>query len=233
MKKAALLTLSGILICLNAISQTFTIQHDTMSAEIFDPYTFFNPITNTGSTNIQVTWKIVDHDFPPDWVNGSFSLCDNKKCYSINNGLFGGLSFTTNDILPGEEGSFKITPDLRTTTSTGTHFLRVRMTEGNYSKDSWYFVSRTLTGITSVDQSSVPVTLFPNPAMNELNILLEEHSPVKSISIYNMSGQMVRSAKPSGNRAKLDIADLPGGIYRVRLTDADGTARYVKSFTHL
>ncbi len=61
-------------------------------------------------------------------------------------------------------------------------------------------------------------SMYPNPAVNK--VVLEVKSGVKaeSVGIYNTTGALVKTVgNISGNKIELDINDLAGGIYLVRL----------------
>lgn len=74
------------------------------------------------------------------------------------------------------------------------------------------------------------VSVYPNPANDY--ITLEGLEDVQALQIVNLSGQVVVSETLGGNTAKagVDIANLPAGIYVVKLTGANatGTATFVK-----
>ena len=82
------------------------------------------------------------------------------------------------------------------------------------------------------------LSVYPNPVKTELTLLTDGNtvdrgnldSFGKGVSIFNMTGQLVRQVNDS--RTKVDIQDLPNGIYYVRLLDKNGLAgeavRFVK-----
>ena len=71
------------------------------------------------------------------------------------------------------------------------------------------------------------VTLYPNPAHNEI-ILQTTGSSLKEVVITNLLGQTVRDIKmPLVDNLKINIADLPVGAYLVRINNAY-IAKFVK-----
>ena len=72
------------------------------------------------------------------------------------------------------------------------------------------------------------LSVYPNPVKTELNVLTDGNT--EGVSIFNMTGQLVRQV--NDNRSKVDVQDLPNGIYFVRLLDKNGLAgeavRFVK-----
>jgi len=66
--------------------------------------------------------------------------------------------------------------------------------------------------------------LYPNPAVNELNIVLAEEN--STVSIYNSVGQRVDVVHVSGTEYRLDISSYERGIYFVR--SGDLVAKFIK-----
>lgn len=74
------------------------------------------------------------------------------------------------------------------------------------------------------------VAVYPNPANDFISI--EGLDDVQSLQIINLNGQVIISETLGGNTSKagVDIANLPSGIYVVKLTGntKSGTATFVK-----
>jgi hypothetical protein len=72
---------------------------------------------------------------------------------------------------------------------------------------------------------TLSVNIFPNPASSEINIdlhLLEGQGKVELI-LLNLNGQVVQQQTSlSGGISKMDVADLPSGIYFLKLQTAKG-----------
>jgi hypothetical protein len=62
------------------------------------------------------------------------------------------------------------------------------------------------------------ILINPNPAHSTLTVSSQEK--ITSIAICNLVGQTVRSERPAAEKADINIADLPAGIYLVRINDA-------------
>lgn len=65
--------------------------------------------------------------------------------------------------------------------------------------------------------------VYPNPALNELNVVT---TPNTLISVYNSVGTRMFEAVSAGTVTRLDVSELPGGIYFVKSDNA--VARFVK-----
>jgi hypothetical protein len=76
------------------------------------------------------------------------------------------------------------------------------------------------------------VAIFPNPARNEVNVAVDPALGIKTISVYNLIGKVVISSKVTSNNVKMDIEDIPVGIYFLRAIDAQGRVITTRKFTH-
>lgn len=86
----------------------------------------------------------------------------------------------------------------------------------------------------AINEASVQnaITLFPNPASEFISISCGDnaHNAV-AVLIYNLQGQCIRQvAITSASMLQLTIADLPNGLYNLRLADSAGNSIAGKSF---
>ncbi len=58
-----------------------------------------------------------------------------------------------------------------------------------------------------------PVSIWPNPAHDVLNVGLPESGLILEVAIYNLAGQKVLIDKPGSHDATLDISRLKKGVY--------------------
>jgi Concanavalin A-like lectin/glucanases superfamily/Secretion system C-terminal sorting domain/Purple acid Phosphatase, N-terminal domain len=72
---------------------------------------------------------------------------------------------------------------------------------------------------TNFSKNNLEVIFYPNPVKDVLNI--KSNSELKSVEIYNLQGQKVKSS----NQKQTNVSDLASGIYMVRIQDEnDGVA---------
>ena len=80
----------------------------------------------------------------------------------------------------------------------------------------------------SPEDGKKTLAVYPNPVKSELNLLTDGNT--EGVSIFDMTGRAVRQY--NDNRTKVNVADLPNGVYFVRLLDKNGLAgdpvRFVK-----
>jgi hypothetical protein len=95
-----------------------------------------------------------------------------------------------------------------------------------------FLVTKFPTSVSTTKTSTDGISLYPNPASDELNVLFNPNGGIKNITIYNMIGKAVTVYKVTANNsAKLDIQNIPAGIYFIRLSDAHGRVVATRKFT--
>lgn len=90
--------------------------------------------------------------------------------------------------------------------------LMIKPVFGNFAK-----------GQTGIDKptKNYDFTIFPNPAINHINLNLAEGEFPASIRIINLAGQVVISRL--FENSSIDISNIPSGIYLLQLTFRDKT----------
>jgi Secretion system C-terminal sorting domain len=227
---------------------SFTTAHDSISITVDSTGTYYDDITNIVGYDINMKWEVVASDFPSDWITPSaLSMCDNNTCYNnlgmhLWNGSLGGQKSATyyhNSAHDSAQG-FDYLPVL-TYTSGGTHYITVRFVDSTlgaagygYTKFITFIVSRSgaptnsVANTTSVDNT---VNLYPNPAINEVNIVYNAGADVKNIAVYNIIGKMMAVYKVSDpDGANINIENMPAGIYLARITNSRGEVVATKRF---
>ncbi len=80
-------------------------------------------------------------------------------------------------------------------------------------------------GVTGISQKSVnTLKVYPNPAVNELNVVLNAEN--STVSIYNGVGQKMDEAVVFGSEYKFDISSYAAGIYFVKT--GTSIAKFIK-----
>lgn len=95
------------------------------------------------------------------------------------------------------------------------HFAFVNRTNDGFKLyiDDIEVISEDPVGVT--ENESIIARIYPNPALNELNILVEDY---KETGIYDMLGNKVFASSDS----KIDISTLPSGMYHVKISTETG-----------
>ncbi len=82
-------------------------------------------------------------------------------------------------------------------------------------------------GISSENVQEVSLSIYPNPALSQINISIPAGKEITEISIYNQLGQQY--IQQSGNSTQLDVSSLSPGIYAVKvwIDDTSVTRRLI------
>jgi hypothetical protein len=68
--------------------------------------------------------------------------------------------------------------------------------------------------------SATSLSIYPNPASNQLNITVSESLLGENYSLYNSVGQLILTNKIQSTQTTLDISKLAKGTYTVVLKGA-------------
>ena len=87
--------------------------------------------------------------------------------------------------------------------------------------------------VTSTDENGSSIgsgtfTIYPNPVNDKLTIEVQE--AIDAIEVYNSMGALMISLKDKADKVEINTADLPAGVYFIRMTGANSseTRRFVK-----
>lgn len=86
-------------------------------------------------------------------------------------------------------------------------------------------------GSVGLDAISAPnnVSVYPNPAQNVVNIQLDENLVGSPISVYDIYGKLVIEESVNQANVKLDVNQLPSGIYYLRIGNHSAqNAKFIK-----
>jgi hypothetical protein len=80
--------------------------------------------------------------------------------------------------------------------------------------------------VVSTEQPPAPLELncFPNPASTTMEVRWPAEIALDHLLVYTLTGQQVGVHTLTGlaGRYRLDVADLPGGVYLLQIRAADG-----------
>lgn len=69
------------------------------------------------------------------------------------------------------------------------------------------------------DKSLLNFNIYPNPATNEINILIDEINHNTKVSIYNLQGQLILEKAIKSSQSKVNISTFSKGIYFVKIAN--------------
>jgi len=213
--------------------QDFNVAEDTVVATtVTTPV--YDDITTSSTAGIKLNWKVVYSNFPADWLaDTALGLCDNNVCYGNNSGALypTGAAHVSNNYFAGSPGGFDYSPNL-TGASPGTYLLTVQFNDLSGSRTATFVITRGIvSGINNINNFSSDVSLYPNPARDEVNVVYDANADIKNIAVYNIIGKVMAVYKVSGPSANLNLEAMPSGIYFVRLANSYGQVIATKKFT--
>jgi hypothetical protein len=95
-------------------------------------------------------------------------------------------------------------------------YSKGQTTVGALTHDNWFTM-----GVE--EKESISVQLFPNPASELMNVLLDRANGAH-IALFDLQGRMISSVTATGNKASLGVSILSDGIYIVKIITAEGAA---------
>lgn len=221
----------------NKANAQFTFAKDTVTGYASDAgLVLHNDVTNTGSSSLRLAWRIISNNLPgaPSKWYTSFGLCDNYTCYTSGK-LSGGVD-TTDPITASGLGDFHIQyADLSGVTTYGPYYITVELKQVGsmplISDTITFAVNKFPTSVNNVSRNN-DIIMYPNPAHDDLNVVFDRDMDVKNIAVYNLIGKAVSVYRVTGNSAKLDISNIPSGIYFMKMSDSHGRILATRKFTH-
>lgn len=217
-------------------AQSFSMERDTVYFTTSGSSTQYinNNIVPAGSLPVTIKWSIVSTNFPSDWLNAS-AICDNNSCYPAASSWPSGTARTSNIYnAGGSNRGFDMQFSPSATNTSGTYYMKVKLVNTT-TMDSSYatFVvsSSSATSVNSMSRGNEEISLYPNPATTEINVVYDGSADIRTASIYNIIGKVMAVYRVSGNSANMSIENMPAGIYFLRLANAQGQLIATRKFT--
>ncbi|MFO8086423.1 MAG: T9SS type A sorting domain-containing protein [Bacteroidales bacterium] len=73
------------------------------------------------------------------------------------------------------------------------------------------------------NEQTMEMSIYPNPATDQVNITIEDYNNA-TVEVYNLLGEVVKSAQVTDENTQLDVANLNNGTYIVRVMNGDNVA---------
>ncbi|MEW6467658.1 MAG: T9SS type A sorting domain-containing protein [Bacteroidota bacterium] len=204
---------------LKGFSQTYTISQDYMNA-VGDPGDLMLDtarLTNTSSAPINIYIIRILASLPPNWQTCfCYPVCLSPAVDTLPWTVPAG---STIDICPGFFSD---------ASSPGFAIEWVRIYQVGYENNADTLVFTANTGVMGIPVMAQPlVHIYPNPFVSELHIRVSTGG-ADHLDIYDSKGGLVHSADcRDQGEVRLDLGDLPAGIYLVRFSGAE-----ISSYTH-
>lgn len=82
-----------------------------------------------------------------------------------------------------------------------------------------YFVMFQFNAFEGVNEATVDMNIYPNPAKDSFTVEAEQ---MQSVSVYNTIGQVVYRTACEGDKAVIELGGVGAGIYMVKVVTANG-----------
>jgi hypothetical protein len=181
---------------------------------------FYNLVTSTGTAPFQAneyshyvitrdaaTKKVILYGDGDKYV--SFTDNSDDAVYGSNKKL----NFFQDDLVVGNEAA-----------NGAIALLKIH----NYTMDSaavktsYTSLSGALTGIKSLENNAIPLSIYPNPATENMTIALPETNEVYSYQIVNALGKVLVNGTAHSGKNNISISTLTQGVYIIVLHDNKG-----------
>ncbi len=115
----------------------------------------------------------------------------------------------------------------------GTHMIEYTYTHPitGCSASQIQYITVGSVGIDEVTAAVDLITMFPNPAADQLHLVGIDTKEIVALSIYDLIGKVVYSAEVNSETMDIDVNVFQPGVYLIKFSDADGvsvTKRFVK-----
>jgi hypothetical protein len=168
-------------------------------------------ITNTATNDSEFTWVTIEQSFQNGWAA---QFCDPVSCFG--------------DPIPST-GSFILKPTKTKSFNLDITFNRIfgngKFTVGVYRNSEpsivdtlRFLIEGWQLGVEGLNAKAPEMSVFPNPTKGDLTITYPSKGTF-GVEVFNLIGSKVKSFSGVQSNAKLDVSELPDGIYIVRIND--------------
>ena len=127
--------------------------------------------------------------------------------------------------------SYSDTLAILITANLGEHAMRVRLRAGTdpmtgddactlFTYGETHDYTANITGEVNINEISENINIYPNPATNFINI--EAENNIKTISIYNVTGQNVLQTDVNSSEIGINIFSFNKGLYIIKIETESG-----------
>lgn len=149
------------------------------------------------------------------------SSANNASGYTTSTGPSVGIFYSPSDVsqIYQKLWVYGLPPSLQFDSSKTISFPNISGVPANGTV--YRFVPKTVAAsVNAVTEKSL-LNVFPNPANETLNIMLDEVSNTKtSIALYTIDGKLLKeyTLLPNKNKISIQVTDIPTGIYTLQYT---------------
>lgn len=106
----------------------------------------------------------------------------------------------------------------------GTYLACVTVTGATGTDSTCYSITVDTCGTVGIGSiNTIAMQLYPNPAQNQLTVVIPNGNQGGQLAIINNLGMLVKEITVTDNRTTISINELAAGIYHLTYTSAEGT----------
>jgi len=225
-----------------ATAQDFTLKADTIRIDNFagtagtdcdvNAQLMENYILNKTNAPLTVNWVLLSKDIPLDWK--LCGVCDNVLCRDENSpALTAFQQQNTNPINVGDS-SLMEARIMVPAASTGTlGVVRVKIMTASTTDTATFIITKATTSVASISLNDKRVTIYPNPANNDITIFTDKELNASRIEILNITGaqQLAQPVAKGAEKTQISLGSLAAGMYLVKVTDVNGAVVTTRKFS--
>lgn len=174
---------------------------------------------HNSSSQVKIVWDATGFTSTPGW---GVNLCEDVRaggaCYQ--------LSFKSGDTMTADVGdTLYLKPQFLPNGIAGFGYIPITIeldgVSGSLKQYHYYFKVDSLVEVTSINEiTNLNFKLYPNPAVEVVNIDLPSNHNVKTIKVYNVLGKEVYQTIVNSNpTVKIETKNYKSGVYIVKLID--------------
>lgn len=96
--------------------------------------------------------------------------------------------------------------------------LKQELLSGNWENKEKFVFLEQVTGITNTQPKRTSIQVYPNPANGILQLNIPHFTPGANITMYDLTGRLVKQLTVNENNFRMDISALPAGSYILNYT---------------
>lgn len=103
-----------------------------------------------------------------------------------------------------------------------------QLTSGNARFDNFaiWGTPTSATGIDDINGHAAGYNVYPNPAMNEVNVVSTQYTGTKMITLYNVVGQVISATETKDMQTTINTSALNAGVYFVEIKEVSTGNKY-------
>jgi hypothetical protein len=207
-----------------AMSQTFTWETtNTVETNLDQNQTVQYPLylNAVGNDTVTLGIEVIYNDVPQSWDG---MVCIYGQC--LGNISPVGTQATMQPIYGSTQGMVRLTVNPFNGTEVAT--LQIYVYDVNFPNDGDTATWLLNTTVSTPELMAAKVSITPNPVQDAFTI--NSYYDLNQADIIDATGRIVRSVSLSNVQNKVNVADLPKGVYTARLSGNAGSIdkRFVK-----